>query len=70
MTRAWAALNPGGYMVLNLPDKPVRGLRLDLEARVFGRELALVEEPTLWMPVRTFKGTMKGEPLLIWRKPS
>jgi tRNA G10 N-methylase Trm11 len=68
MRRAVERLKPGGHLVLNLPQKPILGLRLDLEAVVQGRELGLSELPTLWMPVRTFKGTMKGEPLLVWKK--
>lgn len=68
MRRAAQRLKPGGHLVLNLPQKPVRGLRLDLEALHIARELGLIEEPQLWMPVRTFKGTLKGEPLLIWKQ--
>jgi hypothetical protein len=61
-------LKSGGHLVLNLPIKPVCGMRLDLEAVAEGQVLGLMEGPTFWMPVRTFKGTLKGEPLLVWRK--
>ncbi len=68
MIKAMERLKPGGYLVLNLPYKPVLGTRLDVEASREAKGLGLRELPTLWMPIRTFKGTMKGEPLLVWQK--
>jgi len=62
--RLWA----GGHLILNLPFKPVRGLRLDLEAKALAEREGLVEEPTVWMPVRAFRGPFKAEPLLVWRR--
>lgn len=66
--RAAQRLREGGHLVLNLPFKPVRGLRLDLEAKTLAAGEGLVEEPSLWMPVRTFRGPFKAEPLLVWRR--
>lgn len=67
MRRAADRLKSGGYLVLNLPSKPQRGVRLDLEAVVVGRSLPLLERPMCWMPVRTFKGRVRGEPILVWQ---
>lgn len=67
--RAFDSLKARGHLVLNLPFKPVQHVRLDDEARSLAKELGFEELSTIWMPIRTFKGTMKGEPLLIWQKP-
>lgn len=61
-------LSSGGHLILNLPCKPVQGSRLDLLASEYAKELGLVKERILWMPLRSRKGPLKGEPLLVWRK--
>jgi hypothetical protein len=62
-------LRGGGHLVLNLPSRPVNGVRLDLEAVHAAEEVGLTPHPTFWMPVRTFRGTLRGEPILVWSKP-
>ena len=68
MRRAAERLKSGGHLILNLSARPVHGIRLDSEASIEAKVLGLTALPTVWMPVRTFKGTMKGEPILAWRK--
>jgi len=65
---AYSRLKKGGFLVLNLPSKPVEGLRLDLEAGHIAKMLGFAARECLWLPIRQFKGTLKGEPVLVWQK--
>lgn len=67
--RAFERLVPGGHLVLNLPYKPIHGVRLDLMAKKKAHSLGFTEKPTMWLPIRSFKGPSKSEPLLVWQKP-
>lgn len=67
--RAYECLVPGGHLVLNLPFRPIWGARLDLMAKNSAISLGFVEGRTMWLPIRSFKGRSKSEPLLVWQKP-
>jgi transposase-like protein len=61
-------LKKEGYLLLNLPSKPVMGTRLDLEANRIAKSMGFIVKENFWLPVRRFKGTLKGEPILVWQK--
>lgn len=65
MLMASRRLREGGYLVLNLPARPVEGVRLDLAALGLARQTGLAEQPLVRMPVR---GSREGEPLFVWAK--
>ena len=67
--RAFNSLKTGGHLVLNLPNRPVCGYRLDSVSLVAARNIGFEERPPIWMPVRSFRGAAKAEPLLVWVKP-
>jgi tRNA1(Val) A37 N6-methylase TrmN6 len=67
MTRAAGRLKPGGHLVLNLPLKPVKGLRLDLAALEVAQRLKLTPRVTVYLPIRS-KNRSKREPLLVWER--
>jgi len=69
VAQAAQSLKPGGFLVLNLPHKPVGGLRLDLAIQPLVERQGLVQREPVYMPVRSFKRGMKREPLLVWQKP-
>lgn len=69
MAIAFRRLRPEGHLVLNLPCKPVQGIRLDQAAREVAEQLGFVEQTCLWMPVRSFRGPPKAEPILVWQRP-
>ena len=67
VSRSFQCLKSGGFLILNLPQKPVNGLRLDLA----GSQLVqgLIPRNSVYMPIRDKRRGMKREPLLIWQKP-
>jgi len=69
VARAAQRLKSGGFLVLNLPQKPVGGLRLDLAMGPLVQLAGLTPLEPVYMPVRSFKKGMKREPLLVWQKP-
>lgn len=70
LVTAFKRLKPGGKMVLNLPDKPLYGVRLDEMSRSVAKSVGFLEQETLFMPVRNpRKGTVRGEPILVWSRP-
>jgi SAM-dependent methyltransferase len=68
MATAFKRLRPGGHLVLNLPYKPIQGMRLDTSAREEALRLGFTEQAILWMPVRSFRGPSKAEPILVWQR--
>jgi hypothetical protein len=65
---SYQSLRLGGHLILNLPFTPVQERRLDRVARVLAADIGFEEAPILWMPVRSFRGDNKAEPVLVFRK--
>lgn len=72
LKRAFDHLRPGGHLVLNLPSKPIDGVRLDEAVQPLALALGFVAQESPWMPVRQrshIRSRHKLEPLLVWRRP-
>ena len=70
IAKAFAKLKPGGHLVLNVPQKPLRGIRLDLAAEASARGHGFAHVTTVYLPLRSKVASGKKEPILIWQKPS
>lgn len=69
MKTALERLKPGGYLVLNLPTKPVEGVRLDAAAELVAETMGFQAQDSVYLPIRRMKTrTLKREPLLVWRE--
>ena len=68
METACKRLKTNGHLVLNVPSRPIQGVRLDSEAMEIARVLKLEVAPSFWMPLRPIGGVVREEPVLVWRK--
>jgi SAM-dependent methyltransferase len=71
MLRAFQHLKPGGYLILNLPSRPVHNVRLDESAGGLALKIGFLACSSIFMPIRR-RGqdwsTYKTEPVLVWTK--
>lgn len=68
ISTAFKRLKEGGHLALNLPFRPVGGLRLDLAAEKVAEEAGFEALPSVYLPLRSKTKSGKKEPVLIWHK--